>query len=177
MDFVSTLWFLKLRLYVKLRLFNVKFHFGHKILYLKSRLYCTVHNESLGPKNNRLHLYSVVFLSGIHCNSILCNRGKRRWYSNCKFQWNIVSFHNKVKSKFGDFAVHNCADVPPLSRFHPNPRVSLACPRTFTINLHSTVFGGEKERSGNFSGNRETIDCAELVSDTNDTTDTATGEQ
>ena len=36
---VSTLWFLKLRLDAKSRLFIVKFHFGHKILYLKSRLY------------------------------------------------------------------------------------------------------------------------------------------
>ena len=36
---VSTLSFLKSRLYEKLRLFKVKFHFGHKILLLKSRLY------------------------------------------------------------------------------------------------------------------------------------------
>ena len=35
---VSTLSFLKLRLYAKLRLLNVKFNFGHKILYLKWRL-------------------------------------------------------------------------------------------------------------------------------------------
>ena len=38
---VSTLGFLKLRLYTKSRLFNVKLNFGHKISYLKSRLYCT----------------------------------------------------------------------------------------------------------------------------------------
>ena len=36
---VSTLWFLKLRLYSKSRLFDVKFHFGNKILYFKLRLY------------------------------------------------------------------------------------------------------------------------------------------
>ena len=36
---VNTLWFLKSRLYTKLRLFSVKFHFGHFILYLKSRHY------------------------------------------------------------------------------------------------------------------------------------------
>ena len=36
---VSTLSFLKLRLYAKSRLFNVKFHFGHKISFLKVRLY------------------------------------------------------------------------------------------------------------------------------------------
>ena len=41
MTSVSTLSFLKSRLYTKSRLFNVKFHFGHKISYLKSRLYCT----------------------------------------------------------------------------------------------------------------------------------------
>ena len=35
---ISTLWFLKLRLYAKLRLFNVKFHFGHKISYSRLRL-------------------------------------------------------------------------------------------------------------------------------------------
>ena len=50
---VSTLSFLKLRLYSKLRLFDVKLNFGHKISFLKSRhyvksrfvksrLYCTV---------------------------------------------------------------------------------------------------------------------------------------
>ena len=36
---VSTLTFLKLRLYAKSRLLNVKFNFGHKISFLKSRLY------------------------------------------------------------------------------------------------------------------------------------------
>ena len=36
---VSTLPFLKSRLYAKSRLFNVKFHFGHKISFLKSRLF------------------------------------------------------------------------------------------------------------------------------------------
>ena len=36
---VSTLPFLKLRHYAKSRLFNEKFHFGHKISFLKSRLY------------------------------------------------------------------------------------------------------------------------------------------
>ena len=36
---VSTLWFLKSRLYTKSRLFNVKLNFGRKISYLKSRLY------------------------------------------------------------------------------------------------------------------------------------------
>ena len=51
---VSTFWFLKLRLYAKSRLFNVKFHFCHNILFLKwrlyvkarfvkSRLYCTLY--------------------------------------------------------------------------------------------------------------------------------------
>ena len=55
---ISTLSFLKLRLYTKSRLFKVKFHFGHKISFLKSRLYvklrfvisrlsCT-HNLTLG---------------------------------------------------------------------------------------------------------------------------------
>ena len=39
MAFISNLWFLKSRLYSKLSLFNVKFHFGHNILYRKSRLY------------------------------------------------------------------------------------------------------------------------------------------
>ena len=39
MAFVSTLSFLKLRLYTKSRLFNVKFQFGHKISFLKLRLY------------------------------------------------------------------------------------------------------------------------------------------
>ena len=45
---ISTLSVLKLRLYAKSRLFQVKFHFGHKIsflksrLYVKSRLYCTL---------------------------------------------------------------------------------------------------------------------------------------
>ena len=37
---VSTLSFLILRLYAKSRLFNVKFHFGRKNSFLKSRLYC-----------------------------------------------------------------------------------------------------------------------------------------
>ena len=36
---VSTLSFLKLRLYAKSRFFKVKFHYGHKISFLKSRLY------------------------------------------------------------------------------------------------------------------------------------------
>ena len=36
---VSTLSFLKSRLYSKLRLFDVKLHFGHKISFLKSRPY------------------------------------------------------------------------------------------------------------------------------------------
>ena len=36
---VSTLSFLKLRFYAKSRHFNKKFHFGHKISYLKSRLF------------------------------------------------------------------------------------------------------------------------------------------
>ena len=36
---ISTLPFLKLRHYAKSRLFNEKFHFGHKISFLKSRLY------------------------------------------------------------------------------------------------------------------------------------------
>ena len=37
---VSTLPFLKSRLYTKSRLFIVKFHFGHRISYLNLRLYC-----------------------------------------------------------------------------------------------------------------------------------------
>ena len=36
---VSTLWFLKSRLDANSRLFNVKFNFGHNILYLKLKLY------------------------------------------------------------------------------------------------------------------------------------------
>ena len=36
---VSALSFLKSRLYAKSRIFNVKIHFGHKILFLKSRHY------------------------------------------------------------------------------------------------------------------------------------------
>ena len=36
---ISTLWFLSSRLFAKSRLLNVNFHFGHKILCLKSRLY------------------------------------------------------------------------------------------------------------------------------------------
>ena len=36
---VSTLLFLKLRLFTKSRLLNEKSHFGHKIFYLKSRLF------------------------------------------------------------------------------------------------------------------------------------------
>ena len=36
----SSLSLLKSRPYTKLRLINVKFHFGHMILYLKSRIYC-----------------------------------------------------------------------------------------------------------------------------------------
>ena len=44
---LSTLSFLKSRLYAKLRLFNVKFHFGHKISILKSRLYCILDGGSL----------------------------------------------------------------------------------------------------------------------------------
>ena len=63
---VSTLSFLKSRLYAKSRLFNVKFHFGHKILFLKSRLYvksrfvksrlyCTTKvNSTLTKSNARL---------------------------------------------------------------------------------------------------------------------------
>ena len=39
MTSVSTLSFLKSRLYSKSRLFNVKFHFGHKNSFLKTRLY------------------------------------------------------------------------------------------------------------------------------------------
>ena len=35
----SALWFLKSRLFTKSRLFNAKFHFGHKIATPKSRLY------------------------------------------------------------------------------------------------------------------------------------------
>ena len=38
MTSVSTLPFLKSRLYAKSRFFNEKFHFGHKILFFKSRL-------------------------------------------------------------------------------------------------------------------------------------------
>ena len=47
---VSTLLYLKLIVYVKSRLLYVKFHFGHKISYIKSRvyvklrLYCTLVN-------------------------------------------------------------------------------------------------------------------------------------
>ena len=60
----SSLSFLKSRLSAKSRLFNVKFHFGHKILYLKLRLYV----KSRFVKS-RLHCtvdrYTLKFL--FHC--------------------------------------------------------------------------------------------------------------
>ena len=55
---VSTLSFLKSRLYSKSRLFDVKFHFGHKILFLKSRLYVKSRFVKSG-------LYCIKFLKCI----------------------------------------------------------------------------------------------------------------
>ena len=44
----------KLRLYAKSRLFNVKFNFGHKISFLKSRLY-------LKSRFVKSRLYCTIF--------------------------------------------------------------------------------------------------------------------
>ena len=85
MAVVSTLSFLKLRLYAKLRLFKVKFHFGHQITFLKlglyiksrfakSRIYCTytvlwaLRNTPRGDKQKLLSLSCSARLS---CNYFL----------------------------------------------------------------------------------------------------------
>ena len=52
--------FLKLRLYSRSRLFNVKFHFGHKIQYFKLRLYCTYIVKNAG--NNEKLIFPENFL-------------------------------------------------------------------------------------------------------------------
>ena len=54
---VSTLSILKLRLYSKSRLFDVKFHFGHKISFPKSRLYVKL-------RFVKSRLYCICDLSG-----------------------------------------------------------------------------------------------------------------
>ena len=56
---VSTLLFHKLRLYAESRLFSVKFHFGHKISYLKSRLF----------------VKSIFVKSRLYCKGICQNMG------------------------------------------------------------------------------------------------------
>ena len=58
---VSTLSFLKLRFYSKSRLFDVKFHFGHKISFLKSRLY--VKSRFVKSRFVKSTLYSVYCIN------------------------------------------------------------------------------------------------------------------
>ena len=62
MTSVSTISFLKSRLYSKSRLFKVKFYFGHKISFLKSRLYLNLRFVKLrlyciGIKDGSLHAF------------------------------------------------------------------------------------------------------------------------
>ena len=61
---VSTLSFLKSRLYAKSRLFKVKFQFGHKISFLKLRLY--VKSRFVKSRLYCIYAYSTSALENIH---------------------------------------------------------------------------------------------------------------
>ena len=73
---VSTLSFLKSRLYAKSRLFNVKFHFCHKISFLKLRLY----------------VKSRFVKSRLYCITLV------PWMSSC---WTFLLLHFDIRIESG----------------------------------------------------------------------------